>query len=457
VSPGDLAHRLAVAWRVLRAEGPRAVRERALDRLAEARRRRSFAPAAEGAAAAWPAAPVLVVSATAPAPRLGGVAAQLFWRLAAQAALAPVALLYPDGAGYRLEVAAGGARRALRLPGGPPPGPATLAEDAPFERAVESAAVLAGARAVHVEGLAGLPLASLLALRRAGLALALALHDFAAFCPRPHLLERPDLRFCRYSRDRERCGRCLAVDWPVDGAFQAARRELAAELLASAEVVVHPSEFLRRAHLELFPGLAPERQRVIAPAAAIPMEPPRPRRARDAPPRHVALVGGVQAHKGAEVFAEVVARLAGGGRSPRFSAYGGGDPERLARLRRLGVHVRGYYRAGSLPRRLRAEGVDLALLPSIVPESYSLVLSECRAAGVPVVAFDHGAIADRLRAEGGGLLVAPEAGAAGMAALLSALLAGRAPLPPVPPAGSSGPQRAAREWLGLYRDLGLGI
>ena len=63
--------------------------------------------------------------------------------------------------------------------------------------------------------------------------------------------------------------------------------------------------------------------------------------------------------------------------------------------------MRGYYRAGSLPGLLRRESVDLALLLSIWPESYGITLDECRAAGVPVVAFDHGAMGERLRWEGG--------------------------------------------------------
>jgi glycosyltransferase involved in cell wall biosynthesis len=127
----------------------------------------------------------------------------------------------------------------------------------------------------------------------------------------------------------------------------------------------------------------------------------------------------VQAHKGALVFEEVVRLLKGSGL--RWSAYGGGDPELLARLRRLPrVRVRGYYRSGTLPLLLRRDRVDLALLLSIVPESYSLVLDECRAAGVPVVAFDLGAVGDRLPRLGAGRLVPLEVGAAGIAAVCSA-------------------------------------
>lgn len=385
---------MKVAWRVLRTEGLLAVRDRALDRLAEARRRRSFSPAPPG----WRPAPVSVLhlSATPPAPRLGGVQAHLLRSLEPG-----TALLHAEAGGWRLEVQG----RFLTFPGAPP-SPAAL-EDADFEEAVRSAAGLLGAGSLHVEGLSGLPLRSLLRFPD----LRLALHDFAAFCPRPHLLERPQLRFCWYSRDLERCGRCLRQDWPVEDAWQAERRAVAAELLARASALIFPSEFLRRMYAQLFPGLAPERQRIVPPSGEIPPLPPR----EAGPIRHVALVGGVQAHKGALVFEEVVRRRA----DLHWTAYGGGDPELLARLRRLPrVRVRGYYRSGTLPRLLRRDRVDLALLLSIVPESYSLALDECAAAGVPVVAFDLGAVKERLTT---GQLVPLDEGAEGIVRALSLL------------------------------------
>ena len=366
---------MSVVWRVLRTEGLLAVRDRVLDRIEEARRRRSFSPAPPG----WrPSVPVLTISPTPPAPRLGGVQVQLLRKLDSD-----TALLYPENGGWRLEVQG----RFLTFPG------------------IEEAAQFLGAERVHVEGLAGLSPRSL-RFRN----LTIALHDFAAFCPRPHLLEKPQLRFCWYSRDMARCGRCLRQDWPVEDAFQAERRAEFAELLASASELIFPSDFLRRTYNELFPGLSQERQRIVEPGQAT------ARTMSKKPVRHVALVGGVQPHKGALVFEEVVRLLP----DLRWSAYGGGDPELLMRLRRLGVRVRGYYRNGTLPDLLRRDAVDLALLLSIVPESYSLVLDECVAAGVPVVAFDLGAVADRLPRLGAGTLVPLEVGAAGIAAVCSA-------------------------------------
>ena len=154
---------IATALRVLRGEGVRAVRDRALDRLAETRRRRSFRPAGES----WKAeVPVLAVGAYPPAARFGGVQAQWRARLAAEEALRPVAILYPESSGYRLEVSTGpgGERRSLHHEGRPPASRAL--RDPDFEEAVLWAAARVGARALHVEGAAGLPPASLLQLAR---------------------------------------------------------------------------------------------------------------------------------------------------------------------------------------------------------------------------------------------------------------------------------------------------
>jgi glycosyltransferase involved in cell wall biosynthesis len=427
------------AWRALRAEGPRGVWDRVIDRAEERRRRLSF-----GAELPVPAGgiPVLEVLSTPPLPRLGGLQLQLLARLDREIPSRPAALLYPRADGYRLEVLADGRRGATSLPGlpnGAPPSPVAL-DDAAFEAAVARAADLVGARALHVEGLAGLPLGSLLALEagtgagaggRPGLRLRLAVHDFSLYCPRPHLLEEPAVAFCGFSRDPARCARCLGATWPVGRELQADRRALARRLLAAADAVTYPSEYLLAAHRTLFPGLIDARHQVRPPEhREQPLVPP----SHAAPPRRVAFVGRALPHKGSLVFEELVDRLAG--TDLTWTVYGDGDAALLRRLRgRDRVRVRGHYRAGALPGLLRRDRIDLALLLSVVPESYSLTLSECWEAGVPVLAFDHGAPADRIRRLGGGLLVDPAAGAGGVAALLAELAhrnEGAHPLPAHP-------------------------
>jgi glycosyltransferase involved in cell wall biosynthesis len=432
---------VATALRVARSEGLAATRDRLLDRLADARRDRLYVSLSDAARVRFET-PVLNLLATPPSPRFGGVPTQFLARVRWEEEERPVALLYPTGRRYRLELTRAG-RRARVDQGAQVPDPVSLADPA-FESAVVAAAARVGARLLHPEGVAALPLESLLRLRDRGFRLLLSIHDFALFCPRPHLVERPAERFCDYCRDLERCRRCLAADWRVEEGFQARRREVARELLLAAEAVVYPSSFLRERHADLFGPLDPTRQHVIEPGVDLKSAPPPSPR----PVRHLAYVGAVHPHKGALVFEEVVKAMASTPGLPlRFTVLGGGDPRILARLRRLPrVHVRGYYRAGSLPSLLRREAVDLALLLSIWPESYGITLDECRAAGVPVVAFDHGAMGERIRRDGGGRLV-PAGGNA--AAVVDALTApSTATL--VAKAGLPDPARAARAILALY-------
>jgi glycosyltransferase involved in cell wall biosynthesis len=454
---------LRLAWQVLRAEGLAAVRDRSLDRLAAWRRRRRFRDAGEVLPADLsrrpepsPAAspPVLNVLPTAPRPDLGGVQTQLLRRLEAEAASRPWALLYPEAGGWRLERRDGPRREAVTYRVPVSLAPERLADET-FAAVVRDAAVRVGARGVHVEQPVGLPLASLASLRRSGLAVVLSVHDFGLFCLRPHLLERPQMRFCDYCREAARCARCLARDWRLEDGFQERRREIAAALLRSAEAVVYPSDFLRRTYAELVPGLDPARQRIVEPpSVARPVAAPAiaPRRRV----RHLAYVGSVQPHKGALVLEELVGALPPD-RYPdlRWTVYGGGDRDILRRLRRLpALRVRGYYRAGELPRLLRDHRVDLALLLSIVPESYSLTLDECRLAGVPVLTFDRGATAERVRSSSGGV-VSPNDDTESMLEKLTTILddgfAGSS-LPAFRPPDAAS---AAAACLEIYRALNL--
>lgn len=447
-----------LAWDLLRAEGLRGFAERLADRRDASRGRqgeRTVAPAELVPAGA--AVPVLDVLATPLAPRWGGVPVQLGARLAEEALHRPTALLAPETGWWTLRTTHGEDRRRARLgpwrPGADPSGAPDGAIGTVFE-----AARLVGAKIVNFEGASGWPPDALLGLAGPGLKIVVSLHDFVLFCPRPNLVEEPHARFCGYSRDEERCRACLGVTWNLPTGFVEEWRRQAAALLGSADAVVYPSEFLRRRHAELFPGARPELERVIGP----PM-PGRPAegvagsalRDRADGECHVAFVGAYRRHKGALVFEELLRRApTASSRAVRWSVLGSGDPALLLKARRLGARVVGHYRAGGLPQLLRNERVDVALLLSIWPETFGLTLSECRAAGVPVIAFGHGAIADRVAAEGGGCLVPPELSAAGVGALLERVLTGEVEVPAFHGKVTSptAPQ-AASERRDLYRTL----
>jgi glycosyltransferase involved in cell wall biosynthesis len=450
VSP--VVRRARAALRVLRAEGALAACRRTQDHVEEWRRRRGFVVSTAPIESCF-RAPVLNVLTAPPAPWSGGVATQFRARLAAEGTLRSCAVFFPDGAGYRLELRSGERRRAARIPA--PRSDAPVLEDGAFEEAVLQAADLVGAGALHFEGADGLPLEGLLGLTRSSRPIILSLHDFSLFCRRPHLVEWPAGRFCDYCRDDDRCSSCLRETWPAADSFQPHHRATAAALLGASAAVVYPSPFLQQMHARLFPSAMPVRQRVIPPSS---QRQGAPGCAPPFPPRAIALVGAVHAHKGARVFETVARGLAGRRPAVRMDVVGGGAPEELGRLRRLpGVCVTGYYRAGSLGALLRRRGVGLALLLSIWPEAYCLALDECLEAGVPVIAFDHGAAAERIRASGAGFLVAPSDGSAGIFDAALRVLDGRLRLAVPDVAGLALPTSAsaARSHLELYADMGL--
>ena len=138
-----------------------------------------------------------------------------------------------------------------------------------------------------------------------------------------------------------------------------------------------------------------------------------------------------------------------------LTSYGDSDFELLQELKSAAqVRVRGYYRSGRLTSLLVRDGVDVAVLPSIWPESYGLVVDECLRAGIPVVAFDLGAVGPRLTRLGVGRIVASELGARGLAdAAMELLEAHDTGIDDSVLENLPTPLKAAEQYLELYREF----
>lgn len=118
----------------------------------------------------------------------------------------------------------------------------------------------------------------------------------------------------------------------------------------------------------------------------------------------IAVVGAIGRVKGFDVLVRMAERAARD-RRPFFLTVVGFtvDDERLERYGN--ARVTGAYKQADLKRKLDEIGPDFVFLPSIWPETYSYVLSEVWEAGYPIVAFDIGAPADRIKTVGGGVVI----------------------------------------------------
>jgi glycosyltransferase involved in cell wall biosynthesis len=272
--------------------------------------------------------------------------------------------------------------------------------------AIRDAIAITGARAIHIEGAHGMDVASVLRLIDEGLQVVISLHDFALISNDPHHLDN-------------------------------GRRAEGLQLLRRAGAVIYPSRYLEAVHR--YPG-------IIIPAGIPRTAPPKKRATKT---RRIAFAGSVKPRKGAALMKPVVEALRG--RGIEWFAFGGGDVEFLRDLRKLRVNVHGQYAMGSLPSLLARNGIDVVLLLSTEPELYSLTLSESWLAGVPAIAFAHGAIEERVREHGGGWLVPLDDGSAGIVAAIERWLDGE-PLPRVPEIIETADD-AARACVALYDRL----
>lgn len=278
----------------------------------------------------------------------------------------------------------------------------------------------------------------------------LSLHDFHIVCPRNHLFDRWDT-YCGIPREVARCDDCVgrSVALPMR---QWRRR--AAALLERVDVITVPSQSVVDLLSSAVPLPAGVRVEVIPP---VPTRPPTAVSSEEVRSRHTArrvlIPGHVDApHKGGLILADLVRRLT----SHHIEVHTLGTDATPPQSAGLIAH--GTYRLDDLAALVTDIDPDFAIIPSIVPETYSMTLSEMWANGVPVLARGVGAIAARIAATGAGWLVSgDDAGAFAQAAIEILLSTDRLELVREA-ARRAGRQLAASpaaadSYLELYRDL----
>lgn len=286
------------------------------------------------------------------------------------------------------------------------------------ERAFASLVEALDVGAAHLHHLAGWPARIWRVLAERGVPFAFTTHDYLSTCPSFYRLDLTTCRTCAClegpASDAERClaafhdacGIAPAAD-PL-ARIRAQRTEHAA-LLAAAGAVVAPSEVARGIVARAFPDVAP-RWHVIPHALPVtPATAARAPRAGDAVLR-VALLGAPSAPwKGADLV--LAAMRATRGTPLAWHVFGDagahGFPQRVAEALGDGtthLQVHGRYVREEIVSLLQRAAIDVTLIASPWPETFSYTLSESWAAGVPAIVLDGGAPAARVRASGAGIV-----------------------------------------------------
>jgi GT2 family glycosyltransferase/glycosyltransferase involved in cell wall biosynthesis len=226
-------------------------------------------------------------------------------------------------------------------------------------------------------------------------------HDYAWFCPQITLFDA-NRRYCG-EPEMTVCDRCLADNGSMleEDITVANLRQRSADLFARAARVVVPSADTAARLRRHFPGISP----TILPHEddqALIFTPRYPSQIRTR--RRVCVIGGIGLEKGYEVLLAAARDAAGRNLPLEFVVVGHTmDDKRLLDTGR--VFVTGPYQQTEAITVIENQDADLAFLPSIWPETWCFTLTEAWRAGLYVAVFDIGALAERVRATGRGLVL----------------------------------------------------
>lgn len=289
-----------------------------------------------------------------------------------------------------------------------PVAPATH-RSAAYDACVAGLLLRHGFELVHIRHLAwhGIGLPGL--CRRLGVPAVFSFHDFYAACPTVKLLDAEG-RFCGGACTAGE-GDCVPELWapermpPLRGRFVHRWREMMAEALDACDAFVTTAASARDTLLRVFPRLAPRGIRVIPHGRRFAALERLAAEVEAEEPLRVLVPGNVSRAKGGGLVA-AMAEL-DGGRTVEFHLLGHVDA--ALRADRPGIVRHGPYAREAFADHVRAIRPHLGAVLSIWPETWCHTLTECWAAGLPVLAARLGAQGERVAATGGGWLLDADA------------------------------------------------
>ena len=216
------------------------------------------------------------------------------------------------------------------------------------------------------------------------------IHDYSWYCPRLTLLGKRGV-YCG-EPGAAACRSCIKQTGSElhDGVGPDILRARSTRWLACARTIYAPCADVVRRYERVFPKMhfqVTPWERDIRPL-------PLPEPGADAPCR-IVVPGAIGEQKG-EAILLACARHAALHDLPLEFVVIGFTADEKPLLETGKVFITGRYTEDELPALLRREAPAAAFLPSVTPETWSYSLSHMLGAGLPVLAFDLGAIAERL-------------------------------------------------------------
>ena len=219
----------------------------------------------------------------------------------------------------------------------------------------------------------------------------ITLHDFYSLCPTINMLEGGG-QFCIGKVDKN-CSECLLKLKGLTNDIVDNWQHNFHELLKKFDRIITPSEDAKEYILKFYKNLDIH---VIEHGLEMKKSSYRPNINKNS--FNVAMIGVLCNHKGGNIFSDLINYSKG---NIKFHSFGYSEIKNLSKNKSNYIY-HGLYKREELPKLLADNEIDLICFLQKWPETYSYTLNEAIASGIPVLSFDIGAGAERIKRHGFG-------------------------------------------------------
>lgn len=215
------------------------------------------------------------------------------------------------------------------------------------------------------------------------------LHDYLPICPRINMVDGSG-GFCGEA-PVGKCQKALKRNPPEYGKLDIVEwRNNYLEFLKGARMVLAPNEDPARRLKRYFPGL----NVVVKPHAEVEQSPLRPPKKTGSNIR-IGVLGAVSPIKGLDVLRACARHARARKLNMEFVIIGYTSNDRKSR--KAGLLITGSYTNAEVMNIIEEQDLDALFFSAVWPETYSYTLDIALRSGLPIMAFDLGAIAARLK------------------------------------------------------------
>jgi len=253
----------------------------------------------------------------------------------------------------------------------------------------------------YIEPLKMLDLLIEIKKKKPGISIVFPVHDFYSICPSYNLLDKNGV-FCNVPEDISVCINCISenIYAEIDTDISMWRKSWR-EFLKFTDKIVLFSNSSKDIIKKAYPEISDEKIYILPHKLDVIFR--KPRLSKPDKEINIAVIGNINYAKGAKVISDLLKMIER--KKLAMNVFIIGNLESFFEKSYGNLKILGSYKREDLPDILEKENIHIVFFPSICPETFSYVVEECIEMGLPIVAFDIGAPAERLRNYKSGRLV----------------------------------------------------